>query len=507
MMAAPILQIRTYLRELLSGLQLLSSGCDRPLVNMTLDSRQVAPGDLFVARRGLRSHGLDHVAEALERGAAAVLAEREQGPVEFLGTVPVVSLPKLGESLGRLADRFYGSPSRELWLAAVTGTNGKTSVSHFVAQAIQTLAERGDGSIGPCGLIGTLGYGVYGDLQPAGNTTPDVISVHRGLSEMLAAGIRHVMMEVSSHALDQGRIDGVRLDVGAFTNLSRDHLDYHGDMQAYGRAKGLLFRTPGLQYAVVNLDDEYGVEIADGLGHEVRLNGYSLAPDRHDAVFRARSLETRAEGLSLEVVANGSEGRLDVPLIGRFNAANLLAALAVLMTLRLPLPVALASLSAVQSIPGRLERFPGGRHAPTLIVDYAHTPDALAQAILAVREHCSGRLGCVFGCGGERDRGKRREMGAVAARLADRVVLTDDNPRGEDGDGIIEDIILGMGEAAPAVERDRRKAIGLAFAELGADDVLLVAGKGHEDYQEVNGIRYPYSDRETVQRIAAGHSA
>ena len=499
MMAGIHTRYRFSLGALLQDLLPVPEAADRPVTGLCADSREVQPGDLFIARRGLRVDGADYIDAALERGAVAALWEPQPGvtavPVAWRhpasGTpAPVLAMPDLAARLGEIADRFYANPSRALTIAGITGTNGKTSVSHFLAHALSGEA--------PWGVIGTLGTGLAGELTPATHTTPDVIRLHRALAELRESGAAGVAMEVSSHALDQNRVDRVRFDFAVFTNLSRDHLDYHGDMASYAAAKRRLFQWPGLRGAVINVDDPAGREIAAGLPASLPVLRYGLEP-AHEPDLLARRVALTPGGLRAEVVTPRGEGLLTAPLLGRFNVANLLATLGVLLLQELPLETALARLAAVPPVPGRMERF-GGAGRPQVVVDYAHTPDALAQVLAALREHRPGRLICVFGCGGDRDRGKRPLMGEVAERLADRVIVTDDNPRSEDPALIRGEILAGMARPETvAVIGDRRAAIRRAVAEAGADDIVLVAGKGHEDWQVLAAGRIPFSDTDEVR--------
>ncbi|ROR29679.1 UDP-N-acetylmuramoyl-L-alanyl-D-glutamate--2,6-diaminopimelate ligase [Inmirania thermothiophila] len=459
-----------------------------PVRGLALDSRRLAPGEVFLACRGSRGHGLAHLDAALAAGAAAVLWEPAPGVAPPAGlAVPAVAVPGLGRRAGELAARFWGDPSARLEVVGITGTNGKTSVAHFLVQAWEAAGVS-------AAFVGTLGVGRLEALEPTGHTTPDPVTLQARLADFAAAGVRRVAMEVSSHALDQDRVAGVRFRAAVFTNLSRDHLDYHGDMAAYGAAKARLLAWPGLALRVVNADDPFGAAWLARAGAEALTYGLGAG-----AWLRAEAVEATPAGLRLVLRRGRERAVLATPLAGRFNAANLLAAAAVLLGQGAALAEAVRLLAAVAPVPGRMERLGGGA-LPTVLVDYAHTPDALAQALEAARAHARGRLWCVFGCGGERDRGKRPLMGAAAERLADVVVLTDDNPRGEDGDAIIAEILAGMRRPQAArIERDRGRAIRLAVAEAGAGDVVLVAGKGHETTQEVGGRRLPWSDREAVR--------
>jgi UDP-N-acetylmuramoyl-L-alanyl-D-glutamate--2,6-diaminopimelate ligase len=472
---------------------------ERTVDNVFSDSRYATAGGLFLARSGAGSHGLDHLGDATRRGAAYAAWEPAPGYAapELCGDVFCFPVAGLGARMGETADLFFKSPSAKLDVIGVTGTNGKTSCTSLVAQALENCGR-------PSGMIGTLGAGRTGDLADAGLTTPDVVEVHRALAAIREHGGKAVAMEVSSHALDQARVDAVQFKIAAFTNLTRDHLDYHGTFEAYAQAKQRLFTAPGLMCAVVNGDDPYGRRLLDQIpaavetvcvGHDEKVTA--------DRCVKICAMQSTRAGLSIDFDSSWGQGRIESPLWGDFNADNLALALAILLVLEIPLDQALSALSRVEAPAGRLEVFAAQQRTsklPAVVVDYAHTPDALAKALHAVRAHTQGKVGCVFGCGGERDSGKRPEMGEIAGRLADFVIVTDDNPRGEDGGQIIAEILAGM-SATPRVERDRESAIRLALGESGSGDVILVAGKGHENYQLVAGERRRYSDRLVVQAL------
>jgi UDP-N-acetylmuramoyl-L-alanyl-D-glutamate--2,6-diaminopimelate ligase len=483
-----------------------------------LDSRTIRAGEAFVALSGTRSHGITFAPAASARGAAVVLADpaglaasasttalqpgranRKSGIAQDIGNfgsgdfaVPVVWVEGLREALGAIASRFYGEPSQALEVIGVTGTNGKTSTVQLLAQALQHAGH-------VAATIGTLGAGLYGAVREGERTTPDAIAVHGLLAAFRDAGASHVAMEVSSHALDQGRVNAVAFDLAVFTNLTRDHLDYHGTMAAYGAAKQRLFEWPGLAAAVINVDDAFGRVLASRLPGSVRRLRCGI--ERDDAEVVARALEGHAGGLAFHLSTPWGEAHVRSRLLGRFNVSNLLAVAACLGALGVPFDRLVAALDALEPVAGRMSRLGGSGAQPLVVVDYAHTPDALEQALTSLRAHCSGRLSVVFGCGGERDAGKRPEMGVVAESLADRVVVTDDNPRGEDGDAIIEQILGGLRRPAQArVVRDRAAAIALAIGEAQPGDVVLVAGKGHEPYQEIAGARRPFDDLDVARR-------
>lgn len=461
---------------------------------LSVDSRALGQGDVFLAYPGARSDGRAYVADAVARGASAVLWER-QGYAWPAGLdVPNLAVDGLRELSGPLAHIAYGKPSEKLWMVGVTGTNGKTSVTQWVAAALESLGRR-------AAVIGTIGEGFPGALQAVANTTPEAVHLHATLARLFAAGAATCAMEVSSIGLDQARVAGVRFRVGVLTNLTRDHLEYHRSMEAYAAAKARLFAAPGLEAAVLNMDDPFGRGLSASLrGTAVKRVGYGMGTtriDRHtvDTVVFARHVTLTGAGISF--VAETPAGELEVTarLLGRFNVANLLAVLAVLLEAGVTPEDAATALAALRPPPGRMQ-MQGGHGAPLVVVDYAHTPDALEQALTALRESAltrGGRLHCVFGCGGDRDPGKRQQMGDVAARLADRTIITSDNPRSEDPQAILEQIADGYGRGARVVE-DRAQAITRAVTESRDADVVLIAGKGHETYQEVGGQRLPFDD-------------
>jgi UDP-N-acetylmuramoyl-L-alanyl-D-glutamate--2,6-diaminopimelate ligase len=489
------------------------------VTDLTLDSREVRAGGLFLACRGRERHGLEFAPEALSRGARAVLYEEpapgderawqvareladraraaarpatDAGPA---GTpVYVAPFPGLRAHLGVIADRFFDGPSRRLWIVGITGTNGKTTCAFLLAQAWSFCGRQ-------AAYMGTLGVGMPGRLAATAHTTSDVVSLHRHLAELSAAGARCVGMEVSSHALDQGRVDGVRFGAAAFTNLTQDHLDYHGSMRAYGDAKARLFRRP-LAARIINLDDGFGRELAaaPAQGTLVVTSRAATPPALPAQQVWAAAVRHQPSGLAIDVSTSWGEACLEVPLIGDFNADNVLTVLAVLLASGVTLHDAAQALSHCTAPPGRMEVLRGASR--TAIVDYAHTPDGLIKALQAARSHCAGRLLLVFGCGGERDAGKRPLMGGIATQLADEVVVTDDNPRREDPGRIVADILAGVvGGAAVAVMHDRARAIRGALARATDPDVVLIAGKGHEDYQIVGTERRPFSDQRVVREF------
>ena len=476
----------------------------RDVVDITLDSRNAVRDGLFIACRGTRQHGLDFVGDALRAGVGAVAWEPAGGleaPALPSG-VASLPVPHLREQLGEVANRFFARPSEQVRVAGITGTNGKTTTAWMVMQAMSALGAR-------AGYVGTLGHALDGRLQQGELTTPDCINFHRLLRDFANRGAAHVVAEVSSHALDQERVAGVRFATVAFTNLTRDHLDYHPDHAAYGAAKARLFAT-GAATAVINLDDPFGRDLAAGLRAGTRLLGVTLAGNPGAAL--AGTLATGADGLVLELSSGTERARVASPLWGAFNGENLLVATGILLASGYRLAEAAAALSRCTAPPGRMERVPGPPGLPAVLVDFAHTPDALRKALAAVREHSAGQVWCVFGCGGDRDRGKRAPMGAAAVESADRVIVTDDNPRTEDPQQIIADILAG----APSLDRlqvvpDRAAAIERAIRLAAPGDVILVAGKGHESVQVTGEVRRPFSDvavaRAALASAAQGGSA
>lgn len=480
------------------------------ITRLVTDSRAVQRGDTFVAYPGENSDGRQHIAQAIELGANAVIYEQQHFTWNPDWQVPNLAVSDLRHKAGWLADHVYGMPTQNLWMIGITGTNGKTSTAHWIAHALSGAGKK-------CALIGTLGNGFLGGngfadaLQATANTTPDAIRVHGLLADYLRQDATAVAMEVSSHALAQGRVNGVRFDVALLTNLSRDHLDYHGDMASYAASKRKLFDWDRLKCAVLNLDDAFGMELAEQLRDaDVEVVGYGMSDAALQLAERlgvrmvyGNLLEMSGQGLQLEVHSSWGGARLSSTLIGRFNAANLLGVLAVLLVSEIGLGEAVQSLSAVRAVSGRMQRF-GGMRQPVVVVDYAHTPDALEKVLLALREvnvATGGKLICVFGCGGDRDRGKRPMMGLVAERFSDHCIVTSDNPRSEDPQCIVADVVGGMNDKHHQVILERALAIESAINQACSSDTVLVAGKGHEDYQEINGVKYPFSDAQVVQQV------
>ena len=542
------------------------NGLNVAITRLVTDSRAVRQGDTFVAYPGEKTDGRQFIAQAIARGANAVIYEKllsghpyeaQHFSWDAAWQVPHLAVSGLRHKAGWLAGAVYGAPSEKLQVIGVTGTNGKTSTCHWIARALNDAGKK-------CALIGTLGNGFADNLQPSANTTPDAISVQGLLADYLRAGAQAVAMEVSSHALAQGRVHGVRFDVALLTNLSRDHLDYHGDMESYTASKRKLFDWQELKFAVINFDDAFGAELAEQLQDGIPLpNPLPRAGEGANEALRAISIpevigyglsdaalqlaerlglrmvygnlaQMSGQGLRLNVHASwgaaatryceaadcgssrlapppapdacayrvGGAAQINSALVGRFNAANLLGALAVLLVSGIGLDEAAQSLSRVQAVAGRMQRVSGTGQSgdiaqPTVIVDYAHTPDALEKVLLALHEvgaSSGGKLICVFGCGGDRDCGKRAMMGRVAEKFSDHCIVTSDNPRSEDPQHIIAEILGGMAANNHEIIVERAAAIGRAIGLARQHDTVLLAGKGHEDYQEIAGMKYPFSD-------------
>lgn len=460
---------------------------------LTADSRRCAPGSAFFAYPGEKTDGRTYIADALARGAAAVVWEADGFQWRSDWRVPNLAVGGLKQRASALAADFHGRPSEHLWVCGVTGTNGKTSSSQWIAAALERHGTR-------AGVVGTLGSGFPAALREAGNTTPDALELQATLHELRTAGARAVAMEVSSHGLVQGRVSGVRFSCALFTNLSHDHLDYHGTMRAYGEAKARLFSMEGLQTAVLNLDEPFGQELARRLAGRVRTIGYSLG-----AVARGIVDDAIGVNAQMHIESSWGAGRLATRQVGRFNLSNVLGVLGALIAYGVPYAQAIALVAELPDVPGRMQVV---AERPLVVVDYAHTPDALEKVLATLRPVAAergGKLAIVFGAGGDRDPTKRPLMGGVTSRGADRVFITSDNPRGEDPGAIIEAVARGA-SGQPRREIDRRRAIEAAVLEAAPEDVILIAGKGHESYQEIRGERLPFSDQAVARAALAERS-
>lgn len=464
------------LAELLHG---LAAAPEIPVYGIHSDSRSVRQGDVFLACQGIKSHGIDYVADALAAGAVAIVYDASSTAAPAATPdIPLIAVENLGKHLGSIANRFYAAPSAAVRVIGITGTNGKTTVAWLIAQCLERLGER-------CGYIGTLGAGIGTVDMGACMTTPATIELQAQLAAFRDAGATFTALEVSSHALAQNRVDGVAFDTVLFTNLSRDHLDYHGDMQSYGDAKARLFAEYSARQRIINLDSEFGAQLAERCGQDVITvsTQFDRVANGRPFVF-VRSVVANARGSQVQVVSSWGEGAIALPLPGDFNVANAVIVLALLLSQGVPMNEATAVLGEVSAPPGRMQRVPGRSGAAAVYVDFAHTPAALDVVLRALAAHCRGRLWCVFGCGGDRDAGKRPQMGRIAERRAQRIVITSDNPRSENPADIIKAIAAGLEHPDNAVLiEDRATAIAWTIASAAADDVVLIAGKGHEDRQ------------------------
>jgi UDP-N-acetylmuramoyl-L-alanyl-D-glutamate--2,6-diaminopimelate ligase len=489
----------TSLTWLLDGIAPIAAN-DAQVHDLTLDSRAVRKGSLFFALPGHTGHGLQFANDAIARGASVVLWQpsADHVPPQLTGNVVGAPVPGLSKLVGRIADRFFNWPSSQMRITGITGTNGKTTCAYLLAQCLEHLGS-------PAAYMGTIGWGRPASLAEPTHTTPDVVSVHRILAQLRSSGVRDVAMEVSSHALDQGRVDAVRFHVAAFTNLTRDHLDYHGTMAAYGAAKAKLFEVADLADIVLNVGDKFGRRFAQGYAGKAPLTkvwmGAAESGWLAERAVHATNVSALPQGIALQL--DGSFGKVTVntQLMGRFNAENSLVVIGCLLALGVSLKDAAQALGRCKPAPGRMEVVEGKvTGKATAVVDYAHTPDALSKALSAAREHCEGTLWCVFGCGGDRDPGKRPLMGAIADELADEIIVTDDNPRTESPEIITEAIVGGIKGHSVRVIHDRSAAIGTALKEAQSTDLVLIAGKGHEDYQIYGETRRSFSDRTEAMR-------
>jgi len=475
------------------------------LIRLVTDSRQIKAGDTFVAYPGGLTDGRQYIPQAIAQGANAVIWDAHHFAWQDNWQVPNLAVNNLREQAGLIANAVYQQPSEKLWMVGITGTNGKTSCCNWLANSFGALGKKS-------ALIGTLGNGFPNALQATANTTPDAIRVHGLLADFVQQQAQAVAMEVSSHALMQGRVNGVNFDVALLTNLSRDHLDYHGDMESYAAAKQRLFDWENLKTAVLNLDDAYGATLAEILreaelevvGYGINESSLQLAEQLGIRMVYAADLQMSASGMRLHIHSSWGQVELHSALIGRFNAANLLGSLAVLLVSGVELNPAAQVLGKQVAVAGRMQTL-GGNGQPTVVVDYAHTPDALEKVLETLREvtaSANGKLICVFGCGGDRDQGKRPMMGVVANRFADVRIVTSDNPRSENPHAIIEAIVAAMPDTHRVIA-DRAQAIAAAIDMAQPQDTILLAGKGHEDYQEIAGIKYPFSDVALAQAALA----
>jgi UDP-N-acetylmuramoyl-L-alanyl-D-glutamate--2,6-diaminopimelate ligase len=476
----------------------MSEYADNSIIGLALDNRKIIKGYVFIALAGSKQHGLAYIDQAINNGACAIIYD-PQGIgatlVEHSTQIPMIALDGLAGKLGHIAARFYGNPSELMTVIGITGTNGKTSCSQFLSQMLDDS-----------GVIGTLGWGEWSNLQETLNTTPDAIEMQRILAELLKTNKKTVAIEVSSHGLDQGRINGVAFKGAIYTNISRDHLDYHGTMDAYLQAKLLLLKSVGLTFVVVNLDDVFIDQIVAAVPEKIDIWGISVEGKTRSncTSIVAENILSTDNGIEFDLYCHGNKHRIKAPIYGHFNVENLLTVFTTMLAVGIKEAEAIKKLGFIRPIPGRMERL-GDERSPLIFVDYAHTPDALGKVLSSIKNHCTQALWVVFGCGGDRDKGKRSQMGRIATQLADHVIITDDNPRYENSIDIVNDILKGCEDKCslminPNIEviQDRTLAIQSVLARAAAKDCIVVAGKGHELYQEINGAKLNYSDSQVI---------
>ena len=512
----------TSITELLAGL--IAWPVDYPvkITGISGDNRKVVSGDLFLACNGPTSQRDAFIEDAIKRGAVAILKEANHDTASFetktianhIIPICTVSKDKLKAIVGHIAARFFGDPCQDLTMIGVTGTNGKTSCTQFIAQVLNNT-----NALQKCGVIGTLGYGFPDQLTASTLTTPDPIDLQSMLSRLKKQDATHVAMEVSSHSLIQHRVTAIPFEVAVLTNLTRDHLDYHETMENYAQAKRLLFLTPGLKKAILNIDDEFGQTLFNEFYSALDCYTYTITPNTNFSSAKQTTtpkptvwiedLTLHPKGFSANIASIWGNGELHSTLLGRFNVSNLMAVLTTLCALGFSFKQVLTSLSALSNVPGRMQQF-GGKNSPLVIIDYAHTPDALEKALSALREHSDKKIWCIFGCGGNRDKGKRPQMARIAESYSDHVVVTDDNPRFEYPQSIVTEIRQGFKHpSAVQVIHDRAKAITQTIQLANIGDIVLVAGKGHETYQQIGDIQIPFSDTDVVKKalMQSWHSA
>ncbi|MFO1258434.1 MAG: UDP-N-acetylmuramoyl-L-alanyl-D-glutamate--2,6-diaminopimelate ligase [Gammaproteobacteria bacterium] len=478
---------------------------DIQISGLSIHSQSVKKGDAFIALSGSKSDGRQFIQDAIQNGAMAVICEGAQPALSYQGHIPIVQIPDVRQQIGMIASIFYRHPSRQMKIIGITGTNGKTTTAHLLAEALTLLGM-------PAASIGTLGLRFNGPIEDFGLTTPDAISLQRSFAMLKQQGAKVVVMEVSSHALDQARVNGIDFTGAIFTNLTQDHLDYHGTMDAYLAAKAKLFQQTGLKFAIINRDDPASSILSSEINSSVKLCRYGLKAEDNlhpHPTYQAdcqdlQAFEIDDKGPITFGIRIGSErGLVTTKLIGKFNVYNILAVCGALLNLGFSLAHIAEVLSKISAAPGRMQRF-SGQEKPQVLVDYAHTPDALEKALLASRAYTKQTLWCVFGCGGDRDRGKRAQMGKIASQLADKIIITNDNPRTEDPMMIANQIAQGISQGLQdkvQIELDRKEAIAYAIRKAKPEDVILVAGKGHEDYQITGNERRHFSDAECIEAV------
>jgi UDP-N-acetylmuramoyl-L-alanyl-D-glutamate--2,6-diaminopimelate ligase len=483
------------LSELLKDIFLnIPSQNEVEITGLTLDSRKVKPGDLFFAIHGSHHDGRLFISQAIARGAAAILkSTTKEEVIDTDNDIPIIPILKLQEKVALIAARFYGNPAEKLRIIGVTGTNGKTSCTHFIAQALTSLKI-------PCGIIGTLGSGFYGSLGEAGLTTPDPIALQALLADFVAQGAQAVAMEVSSHSIDQGRVLAIPFEIGIFTNLTQDHLDYHHTMEAYASVKHRFLAELPVKNVILNTDDAYGRSWLPALVQQRNVYAYGLEQLTSNVPFvTANHIELSLKGIHADIYSPWGNEQVTLPLIGCFNLHNALAVLTALCVYGIPFREALGALNQLSAVPGRMQLF-GGHQQPLVVVDYAHTPDALENVLSALKSHTKGKLICVFGCGGDRDKGKRPQMARIAEKWANQVIITSDNPRHENPEMIANEMLAGcLNPKAIQVQLDRSKAIQKSIQSSSINDCILIAGKGAERYQQIGDEKFPFDDAEQVK--------
>ena len=471
---------------------------------LSLDSRSICKGDLFFALQGSQQHGVEYSQQAVANGAAALAWETSSqvNINELPDNIPCLEIDNLRNKLGLICKRFYNNPSSQMNVIAVTGTDGKTSVSQFIAQALHQLNVS-------CGVIGTLGYGVYPKFDAASHTTPDAIRMHSMLNSLYLKEVNNVVLEASSHGLSQGRLNGVEVDTAVFTNLGRDHMDYHQSIDDYFNSKRLLFQSSQLKNAVINIDDDAGVRLAEECSGQLNVITYSIkskSMDR-DSYINAVNINFAVGETSFEIVSSWGKIKAKTSLFGKFNISNLLAVIGSLVASGIEFKRAVKIISNLKTVPGRMEfvddeRSLSKQDTPTVVIDYAHTPQALVNVLKVLKERCAGRLWCVFGCGGNRDKGKRKLMAQAVEEHADVAIVTDDNPRFENPKEITDEVVTGFSSSSNySLIHDRQKAIEYAIQHASAKDVVLIAGKGHEAVQIINQDHLPFDDKKIAKEI------
>lgn len=489
------------LSDLLQEYISIPEDMDCLLSGISIDSRKINSNYLFIAYQGAKVDGRDFIESAISNGAIAILCDGDNKSVTTqkdasskAKKITIITLPDVKSKLGIIAAKFFGNPTQDMTIIGVTGTNGKTSCTQFIAKALQALNYS-------CGVIGTLGMGFPDALFSTINTTPDPITLQSQFADLKRKGAKAVALEASSVGLLQGRLQGVVFDIAIFTNLTRDHLDDHHNMENYFAAKKQLFSMPNLQYAVINIDDEYGRRLLHELPGSVNAYAYSVMGSDlslNIPTVQATEVELVKNGINAKITSPWGIATINSTLLGRFNLSNLLAVFTTLQLMGMDFDGVVKSLNTLKPFGGRMQSYGGGRY-PLVVIDYAHTPDALEKALMALREHSQGKLWCVFGCGGDRDRGKRPIMGQIAERLCDNVIITDDNPRNEDPQQIVKEIVAGLlCPWAAEIEHDRRVAITHTIYSAAPEDMILIAGKGHENYQIIGDEKIPFNDADVV---------